>query len=307
MRRISCYNVIVSSVAAACIIGTIVFYSWIDGRRTDLRVTFLNVGKADAIFLQPGGTNGVLIDGGLANQYFDSGRGILIPFLQWSGIRSLDGMVMTHPDMDHMGGLLVTMSQIPATRFWWNPVEVQSAYLDKILAAAAKAHAAINPGDRTREPLKLGSSTLRFLNRSQPVAVDNRQHRNVNNASVVCRLECRAVSFLFTGDLEREGEDELLAAGVPLAASVLKIGHHGGKNSTSRQFLEAVHPEVAVIPADYPVTRGSPSRETLARLESAGVRIFWTGRDGAVIIETDGKNLSIKTGRKKQSSGAPAH
>ena len=114
----------------------------------------------------------------------------------------------------------------------------------------------------------------------------------------MCRLECRAISFLFTGDLEREGEDELLTAGVPLEASVLKVGHHGGKTSTSRRFLEAVRPEVAVIPADYPVARGSPSRETLARLESAGVRIFWTGRDGAVIIETDGQNLSIKTGRR---------
>ena len=141
MQRISRYNVIVASVAGACIIGTLVFYSWIDKHRTDLRVTFLNVGKADAIFLQPRNSNGVIIDGGLANQYFDSGRGILIPFLQWSGIRSLDGMVMTHPDMDHMGGLLVTISQIPPAKFWWNPVEVQSTYLEKILAEAAKAQA----------------------------------------------------------------------------------------------------------------------------------------------------------------------
>jgi competence protein ComEC len=307
LQKISRHNVIVASVASACIIGALVLYAWLDRNRTDLRVTFLNVGKADAAFAQPRGSNGVLIDGGLANQYFDSGRGILIPFLQWSGIRTLDGMVMTHPDMDHMGGLLVTMSQILPARFWWNPVEVQSAYLDKILTAAAKAQAAINPADRACEPVKLGSCALRFLNRPQPAGTDNRSHRNVNNASVVCRLECRAVSFLFTGDLERQGEDELLAAGVPLAASVLKVGHHGGKTSTSRRFLETVRPEVAVISADYPVARGSPSRETLARLESAGVRILWTGRDGAVIIETDGKNLSIKMGRKAKLSGSPAN
>ena len=121
MQRISRYNVIVACMAGACIIGTLVFYSWIDKYRTDLRVTFLNVGKADAIFLQPQDSNGVLIDGGLANQYFDSGRGILVPFLQWSGIRSLDGMVMTHPDMDHMGGLLVTMSQISAGKVLVEP------------------------------------------------------------------------------------------------------------------------------------------------------------------------------------------
>ena len=128
-------------------------------------------------------------------------------------------------------------------------------------------------------------------------------HRNINNASVVCRLDFGAKSFLFTGDLEREGEDELLEAGVPLKASVLKIGHHGGKTSTSRRFLEAVRPEVAVILNEYPAARGSPNREVMARLESAGICILWTGRDGAVIVETDGKTLSINTGRKTMFPG----
>ena len=298
MQVISRHNIFVASVAAAGIVATAVFYSWIDTHRTDLRVTFLNVGKADAIFLQPPNSKGMLIDGGLANQYFDSGRSILIPFLQWSGVRSLDGMVMTHPDMDHMGGLLVTIPQIPPARLWWNPVEVQSTYLNQILSQAAKAQAAILPADRRLEPLRLGSCRLQFLNRPQPAGTDNQVHRNINNASVVCRLDFGAKSFLFTGDLEREGEDELLEAGVPLEASVLKIGHHGGKTSTSRRFLEAVRPEVAVILNEYPAARGSPNREVMARLESAGVCIFWTGRDGAVIINTDGKTLSINTGRK---------
>jgi len=303
MQVISRHNIFVASVAAAGIVATAVFYSWIDTHRTDLRVTFLNVGKADAIFLQPPNSNGVLIDGGLANQYFDSGRSILIPFLQWSGVRSLDGMVMTHPDMDHMGGLLVTIPQIPPTRLWWNPIEAQVTYLNQILSCAEKAQAAIVPVDRRLEPLRLGPCRLQFLNRPQPAGTDNQVHRNINNASVVCRLDFGAKSFLFTGDLEREGEDELLEAGVPLKADVLKVGHHGGKTSTASRFLEAVKPEVAVILNEYPAARGSPNREVMARLETAGVCMFWTGRDGAVIINTDGKTLSINTGRKTMLPG----
>jgi len=192
---------------------------------------------------------------------------------------------------------LAVMSQVPAMTFWWNPVGMRSAHLDKIMAAAAASRTAILPADRTCRPVKFGSATLRFLNPAPSVEPASQSHRSLNNCSVVCRFECRAISFLFTGDLEREGEDELLATGIPLVASVLKVGHHGGKNATSMRFLEAVRPEVAVITTEYPRTRGSPSQEVVDRLESAGVRVFWTGRDGAVIMKTDGSNLSIKTGR----------
>ncbi len=78
-----------------------------------MRVTFLNVGKADAAFVEPRGSDGLLIDGGLRNEYFDSGPSIILPFLWWSGKRTVDGIIITHPQMDHMGGLL---SVIPHAR-----------------------------------------------------------------------------------------------------------------------------------------------------------------------------------------------
>jgi len=110
-------------------------------------------------------------------------------------------------------------------------------------------------------------------------------------------VEYGKVSFLFTGDLEREGEDELLAARASLASTVLKVGHHGGKNATTRAFLEAVRPKVAVISCDGPIFRSFPSQQVLERLESAGCQTFITGRDGAVTIRTDGKSLRCQTGR----------
>ena len=297
MQKPSRHTVFILCLNVACMAGTLVCYSLFFKGDADFKVTFLNVGKADASFIQPPGSKGVLIDGGLANMYFDSGRSILVPFLQWSGTCRLDGIIMTHPEMDHMGGLLAVMSQVPSMTFWWNPVGVRSAHLDKIMAAAAASRTAIRAADRNCRPVKFGSATLRFLNPTPSAETGGQPHRSLNNHSVVCKFECGAKSFLFMGDLEREGEDELLATGIPLVASVLKIGHHGGKNATSMRFLEAVRPEVAVITTEYPRTRGSPSQEVMDRLESAGVRVYWTGRDGAIIMNTNGSNLSIKTGR----------
>lgn len=266
-----------------------------------LRVVFLNVGKGDAALVYSAGSRGLLIDGGMKTQYFDSGQAILMPFLYWTGARSLDGMLITHPHMDHMGGMLSVIAQVPPSCVWRNPVEGSYSHLEEILAVARSKGAAILAGDRTREPVRLGAATLRFLNRAHPEISRNNTHRDENNSSVVCRVDYAAISFLFTGDLESEGEDELLIAGVPLRATVLKVGHHGGKNGSTRRFLEAIQPKIAVIPAEYPPSGGLPHRSVLERLESAGVEIFWTGRDGAVTIETDGTTVSATTGRRKRA------
>jgi competence protein ComEC len=121
--------------------------------------------------------------------------------------------------------------------------------------------------------------------------------QELNDTSVVCSIRYDNVSFLFTGDMEVMGEEELLASAVPLAADVLKVGHHGSRTSTSRRFVEAVRPKVAVISSDFRLTRGAPGREVVDRLLSAGSQVFCTGRDGAVTVETDGKGLTVSTGR----------
>jgi len=288
------------SVGALALAIFLAFWLWPSAQNV-LRVVFLNVGKGDAALAYSAGSRGLLIDGGMKTQYFDSGRAILMPFLYWTGTRSLDGMLITHPHMDHMGGMLSVIAQVPPSFVWRNPVEGSYSHLEEIFAVGRSKGAAILTGDRTREPIQLGAATLRFLNRPHPMISRNNTHRDENNSSMVCRVDYGAVSFLFTGDLESEGEDELLIAGVPLRATVLKVGHHGGKNGTSRRFLEAIQPKIAVIPAEFPPSGGLPHRSVLERLESAGVEIFWTGRDGAVTIETDGATVSATTGRSKRA------
>jgi competence protein ComEC len=271
--------------------------AWFRAPNETLKVVFLNVGKGDAAFVQPAGSRGLLVDGGMKTDQFDSGISIVVPFLRWSGTRSLEGVVISHPEMDHMGGLLTVLAQIPASKVWWNPVSATSPHLEEIFRAAQQGSIPVLSANHSRGSMKLGGASIRFLNGQAPAGRDT-AHRDLNNASVAMRVDCGAVSFLFTGDLEREGEEALLASSLPLEATVLKVAHHGGKNSTSSRFLERVKPRIAVISAAFPTTGGLPAQQTLDRLQSGGATVLWTGRDGAITIETDGRTITrVKTGR----------
>ncbi|MBI5572332.1 MAG: DNA internalization-related competence protein ComEC/Rec2 [Desulfomonile tiedjei] len=294
------------SLAAVSCVGVVFFSPGSWAKDAALKVTFLNVGKADAALVQPRGSQGVLVDGGLANDYFDTGRSVILPFLRWNGTRGLAGMMISHPDMDHMGGLLSVIPEVLPRQIWWNPVEPSPPYVEHILAEAARAGASIARADRACEPVTLGTATMRFLNPRRDQELHAGSSNEMNDASVVCRIQCGEVSFLFTGDMTRGAEEELIATGIPLRARVLKVGHHGSRTSTSRGFLEAVQPEVAVISCDYPRVKGFPSLEVLERLQSAGTTIYWTGRDGAVTMETNGKTLVVKCGRTAERQGGSA-
>lgn len=280
--------------------------SWLAANRTELKVVFLNVGKGDSIFVKLPASHGWLVDGGVYTDYFDAGHAVVLPFLDWTGATILDGVVMTHPDMDHIGGLLSIVQRTPFRSLFWNPVQANADHLEKIWSVAASMGASVESASRERMPVSMGGATLTFLNQSGQALSKKLPRVRINNASVVCRLDYGETSVLFTGDLERDGEDELMESGLPLKATVLKVAHHGGKTGTTRRFLEAVQPQLAVLSADYPASRGLPNNEVISRLESAGTRILWTGRDGAITLESDGVGpMKIVLGKKPKNAGKP--
>ncbi len=286
-------------LVALCICIFLVFaHDFFLHSQQPLKVYFLNVGKGDSIFLRFPSLKGLLIDGGVANEYFDSGERIVVPFLYWAGVTRLQGLVMTHPDVDHIGGLISVMNYITIEKILWNPVPTDSPYLDRILTAAKEKKIPVNSVTRGSGEIIDGQTRLKFLNLPAFFVPETSGRPKINNASVVIRLDYGETSFLFTGDLEREGEDELVSSGLPLKADVLKIGHHGSANSTSLGFLKAVAPKIAVVSADYPPSGGLPNYEILHRLASFGIKVYWTGRDGAVIMTSDGRSLSIQQGTK---------
>ncbi len=279
---------------------------WLAGQasgwcRTNLRVTFLNVGKADAAMVEfPNGAR-MLVDAGRRIEDYDAGVRYVLPALRWSAIGSLDWVMASHPDMDHTGGLLSVIREIPTKAILWNPVPLRSGGLAEAIAELTSRGGQVLRADKDAPVLDVGRAKMRFLNDPGPEVLSGRGLGTTNNSSVVCRIEFGEVSFLFVGDLEHLGEQSLLATGRPLGATVLKVGHHGCKSSTSEAFVRAVSPRVALISSDAEPWSKCPDPRVIDRLKSEGTRIFWTGRDGAVTMETDGNTLWIRTGKKPGS------
>jgi competence protein ComEC len=188
---------------------------------------------------------------------------------------------------------------------WHNWIGFEPTFLTHLLAAVQAGGGAVAQADRSAQSFGLGNAQVTFLNPPAPILGQDCLSRDVNNASVVCRIDYGKVSFLFSGDLEGAGEDELHASGLNLEATVLKVAHHGCKTSTTEQFLRAVRPKIAVIPCEERQQAACPNPDVLRRLEDVAIHVFWTGRDGAVTLETDGQRVSFRTGRGKRGSTQP--
>ncbi len=224
-----------------------------DGR---LHVWFLDVGQGDAILIRTPDGRHILVDGGPSPSALLDQLGEVLPF--WA--RSLDLVVLTHPDADHAAGLIPVFDRyrVAGVVDTVSPGEKNSAAW---LAAAGASKARRQEAVRGLR-IVAGALVLTVLNpASQNSPIDDG-----NNGSIVLRLDYGRSSALLTGDAEGEAEQAMLAAGVPLRADVLKVGHHGSSASTSAQFLAAVQPRLAVISVGAENRFGHPSPELLARL-----------------------------------------
>ncbi len=287
-------------VSAVFLGGVILCEKWNDGSNK-ANLVFLNVGKGDSAFIKTPGLKGFLVDAGPAGEYFDAGRSILEPFLRWRGNRSLDFILISHPHIDHWGGVSYLCQQFRPSEVLWNQCPHDSGGFAKLLKQIQMADIKIKNVNRTSNPVQEGQLRVTFLNRPGDSIVGNSSstNLNMNKFSAVCRLDYVNFSFLLVGDLERDGEDELLKAGMPLKAVGLKVGHHGGNTGTTARFLDAVRPKIAVVSSEYPSTKGGLSKEVFERLRDVGADVYLTGKDGAITIETDGnETVNVLTGKR---------
>ncbi len=235
-------------------------------------------------FRRPDGRQ-ILVDGGPSPSALLDQLGEVLPF--WD--RSLDLVVLTHPDADHVSGLLPVFERFRVARVV-DAVQGGDEGAEAWLAASAGAGAPRSPvGRGTR--LEAGSVTLTVLN--PPSGGAGRE--SSNNGSLVLRLDYGRSSLLLTGDAEEEAEQEMLAAQLPLRADVLKVGHHGSSASTSRPFLAAVGPRLAVISAGAENRFGHPAPELLQRL--AGIEVLRTDQHGRIELVSDGDGWRVRVER----------
>jgi competence protein ComEC len=272
---------------------------WVAGRLApslsdELEVTFLDVGQADAALVRFPCGKTLLVDGGDAREGgFDSGRMVVAPFLWSQGISRLDFVAVTHPQSDHAGGL-ASVARLFHPREIWTTQALDGNPVTLPLAMAAR-----ETGGREIR-LTAGTRALSVCGCEVDVVwpPETATELDLNERSLVLRISHGDHSFLLTGDLEKDGEEGLLETDAVIRASVLKAGHHGSRNATSRKLLDRVEPAWAVISVGKENAYGLPHRELVARIEESGVRLLRTDRDGAVTFRTDGAELEVECYRE---------
>lgn len=258
-----------------------------------LRVTMFDVGQGDALLIESPTGETVLVDGGpdrTVLEHLRRSRGFLR--------RTIDLVVLTHPDADHVTGLGDVLRRYNVGRVMMAGVRQVTPEAERFGAAVDERSVPVT-SPITGQTIQLGEARLFVL--SPRRLYDNVVPDVVNETSVVFRLVYEDFSMLFTGDSGAWTEEELLTAHEDVASDVLKIGHHGSDTSTGQAFLEAVRPSVALISVGAKNRFGHPSLRVLRRLERAGADIYRTDLDGTIRITTDGSigTISSKQGREK--------
>ncbi len=263
------------SFAAAAFTG----YSPDDGH---LAVHFIDVGQGDAIFIQTADSN-ILIDGG--------DRGNIVPdYLQSRGIETIHIMIGTHPHADHIGGLINVLRELEVIEVI-DPAVVHTTRTFEDYLTLIDQNDVIFTVGRAGMTREIGPGIhMDILHPEDP------SNAHLNDASVVAKVTYGNISFLFTGDAEIHSEREMLnraSSSQDLKSTILKIGHHGSRTSTSPPFLDAVNPEVAVILTGEGNRYGHPHEETMRLLSMRAIEIYRTDLHGNIIISTDGINYHI--------------
>jgi len=213
------------------------------------------------------------------------------PYLWSRGFQKLDVVALTHAHQDHLGGLTAILENFRVAQLWIGR-EVSVPALVRLEELARERKISIEHELRGKS-FRWDSVDGEFL--WPEIVPEELAPSAKNNDSLVLRLRYGNETLLLPGDAEKQVEREILSENDPEAmrADVLKIGHHGSKNSTTPEFLAAVQPRVGIISAGEDNPYGHPSPELLERLENAGIRILRTDQNGAVQVMTDGRQLEI--------------
>jgi competence protein ComEC len=251
-----------------------------------LKIAFLDVGQGDSILIQAPNGQTMLIDGGRSTSLANT---VIIPKLKEWGAKQVDVLIPTHPDADHIGGLVGVLENYPV----------------KLAALTGQVHSTqiyerllTDIRDKNVEALKVRTGAAIPFDPSVKIEVlapDEAavQSDDTNNASIVIKLTYGSTSFLLTGDAEFPENKAILDHGGDVRSTVLKLGHHGSRTSTNEDWLRRVQPQLGIISAGKDNSFGHPHPEVIAALEKSQVPYIRTDEHGTITVTSDGATIRV--------------
>lgn len=254
--------------------GGIQHKSFVDG---ELEIHYIDIGQGDCTLVKCG-DHAMLIDAG------ENDKGTQIQdYLNSQNVKKLDYIIGTHPHSDHIGGMDVIIYKFDCDVVMMPDVESDTkTYRDVVNAMKAKNYT--NTVPVPGQQYSLGDATFTIL-------APSRQYDNMNDNSIALVLTYGDRKFLFTGDAEENGEEDIVNTGINIDCDVYQVGHHGSRTASSETFLNAASPAYAVISCAEGNSYGHPHAQTLNELRYRGIKVFRTDEQGTIVCTTDGVNI----------------
>jgi len=267
---------------------------------TDLRVTVIDVGHGNASLLELPGGNTILVDGGgfSDNSAFDVGARIVAPLLWRKKIRTVDTLILSHPNSDHLNGLIYIAEYFHVKNVWTNNETRNTLGYTNFMEVVANRNIFLPVYADMPRDYWINGVNLNLLYPPQDFLEkkDSEKWRNPNNNSLVVKVSFGSTSFLFPGDIMEAAERELVRiAGGKLTSTVMIAPHHGSRSSSCEVFLSEVNPEVVIVSSGRQSRFKFPHPAVLKRYQRQGSTIFRTSINGAVRLSTNGELLEIKS------------
>jgi len=267
-------------IALSCLLVCSIFFFGFEVKRNffpSWSAVFLDVGQGDSILLKSPAGRFYLIDTGPPLKKRSMARDKIIPYFRSQGISKLEAIIISHHHADHNGNLADILKEFPVGEVWTNSCEQSTAnakYLHKGLSI--------------KEELLLSKSEWSITVLYPDSAICDKKE---NNNSVVLKVQGLGQTLLLMGDLEKEGERKLLSQDIK--SNVIKVGHHGSKTSSTREFLERSQPSSAIISVAERNIYRHPHKDVLARLDSLGIKRYKTSESGSIKVRFEKKGYSL--------------